>query len=324
MEFVKEVLDSRLLNVLELSQRLLNSMQIPLFARKHSRKTYTQHYLFKLLVAKTYLGMTYRGFEDYLATSILPEYLGQRHYPEFSTLQKFARRQNIQELEKMLLKFVDFAPKKTRNVGVDATGIKMRCASSHYEKRIGRIIKKKDFLKWNAVSDLDNQLYIAVKFRKRSRHDTMDLRPLWNKIKRVDFVRFFGDKGYDAEWFHEIVFRDGYESWIHLKNEDVPVHRTKGTSRKHMKRRHKNSEKGKRSLCETEFSSLKRMFGGTLKSKSLKMMKIELLFKIMTYNLDRIIKLEKKFSAPYAELPDFSRFGQNHMFESEDFMPMSA
>ncbi len=87
----------------------------------------------------------------------------------------------------------------------------------------------------------------------------------------------------------------GGESRIHIKNEDVPVHRTHGRWRKHIKRSQKNSQKGKRSLCETINSSIKRMFGSVLRAKSLTMKKVELLFKIITYNLDRLVKITKSF-----------------------------
>lgn len=110
-------------------------------------------------------------------------------------------------------------------------------------------------------------LIYAVKIRKRSRHDTRDLQALFNKTKSIEFKRFYADKAYDAEWFHELIFDSGGESRIHLKQEDVPVHRTHGRWRKHMKRRHKNSQKGKRSLCETINSSIKRIFGYVFSEK---------------------------------------------------------
>ena len=168
-------------------------------------------------------------------------------------------------------------------------------ASEHYEKRIGRTILKKDFIKANFFYDLDKLLIYAVKIRKRSRHDTRDLSALFNKIKSVEFKRFYADKAYDAEWFHEMIHDFGGESRIHLKNEDVPVHRTHGRRRKHIKRYQKNSQKGKRSLCETINSVIKRLFGTVLRSKTLAMKKVELLFKIITYNLDRLVKISKSF-----------------------------
>jgi len=287
--------NSNLIKVLTLSDKLLTISQIPLFGEKHSPKTFTQHQLFKLMVVKTYLNMDYRRFVDYLKTSKVPEYLGMNRIPHYTTLQKFTQRQNIQKLEKFLSKFVELHGKKVRNLGADATGFKSTYASEHYEKRIGRTILKKDFIKANFFYDLDKMLIYAVKIRKKSRHDTRDLSALFNKIKSVEFKRFYADKAYDAEWFHKLIFNSGGESRIHLKQEDIPVHRTHGRWRKHMKRRQKNSQKGKRSLCETINSSIKRLFGSVLRAKTLTMKKVELLFKIITYNLDRLVKISKCF-----------------------------
>lgn len=287
--------NSALIKVLDLSQKLLAITQIPLFGEKHSPKTFTQHQLFKLMVVKTYLNMDYRHFVDYLETSKVPNYLEMDRIPHYTTLQKFAQRQNIQKLEKFLSKFVDLHGKKIRNLGADATGFKSTYASEHYEMRIGRNIKKKDFIKANFFYDLDKLLIYAVKIRKKSRHDTRDLSALFNKIKSVEFKRFYADKAYDAEWFHEMIYNFGGESRIHLKQEDIPIHRTHGRWRKHVKRRQKNSQKGKRSLCETINSSIKRLFGSVIRAKNLTMKKVELLFKIITYNLDRLVKISNNF-----------------------------
>ncbi len=280
---------------MDLSQKLLQLMQIPLYGSKRSCKTFTQHQLFKLMIVKTYYCMDYRKFVEYLETSKVPEYLSMNRIPHYTTLQKFSQRQNIQKLEKFLLKFVDLHGKKIRNLGADATGFKSTYASEHYENRIGRTILKKDFIKANFFYDLDKLLIYAVKIRKKSRHDTRDLDALMNKIKLIPFKRFFADKAYDAEWFHKLIYESGGESRIHMRNEGLPVHRTQGHYRKHMRRRQKNSQKGKRSLCETINSVIKRLFGTVLKAKTLAMKKVELLFKIITYNLDRLVKISKSF-----------------------------
>jgi len=310
-----DIKDTQLIKVLDLSQKLLTITQIPLRGHKFSQKTFTQHQLFKLMIVKTYMNLDYRKFEDYLKTSKIPEYLKLSRIPHFTTLQKFAKRQNVQKLEKLLIKFTDLHGKKIRNLGADATGFKSTYASEHYEKRIGRTILKKDFIKANFFYDLDNLLIYAVKIRKKSRHDTRDLSALFNKIKSVEFKRFYADKAYDAEWFHEMIHSFGGESRIHLKNELVPVHRTHGRWRKHIKRHQKNSKKGKRSLCETINSVIKRLFGTVLRAKTLTMKKVELLFKIITYNLDRLVKISNNFLQAIYLLVHFEILMQKKVLE---------
>lgn len=279
-----------LIRLLDLADQLIRVVQMPLFGSKHSKKTFTNHQLFKLLLVKTYENKDYRDFEEYLKTSIIPDYLGLDRIPHFTTLQKFAQRQKIQKLEKMLLEFVKLAPKKMRNTGFDATGFSMTHASKHYEKRIGRPVQKKDFIKANFFFDLNNLLILAVKIRKKKRHDIIDIKPLWNKIKHLDFKKVFGDKAYDANWFHKLIFESGRKSMIHIKQEDIPIHRTRGVYRKMAKRLAKNKKKGKRSLVETIISIIKRVFGDILTARDLHTQKIELLFRIITCNLLTITK----------------------------------
>ena len=227
--------------------------------------------------------------------------------PHFITFQKFAKRQSTNNLEKMLLKFVKFQPNKLKNVGFDATGFTLSHASKHYEKRIGKSYSKKD-MKANLFFDLDNLMILGIKMRKKSRHDLIDLPSMWNKINPLDFKYVYGDKAYDAEWFHEMIFKKGTVSKIHLKNEELSVHKTNGKYRKHMKRRQKNSEKGIRSLCETINSMLKKIFGSVIKARIWITQKIELLFKIIAFNLERISKITKTFFALFVFLLNFLNF----------------
>jgi hypothetical protein len=294
--------------VLDLAQQILQMVQMPLFASKHSRKTFTNHQLFKLMVIKSFLGLDYRRFEDHLKTSKIPEYLGMDRVPHFTTFQKFAKRQSTKNLEKLLLKFVKLQNNKLKNVGFDATGFTLSHASKHYEKRIGKTYSKKDFMKANLFFDLNNLMILGIKMRKKSRHDLLDLPSMLNKINHLDFKYVYADKAYDAEWLHKMIFETGSVSKIHLKNEKVPVHRTSGDYRKHMKRRQKNSEKGIRSLCETVNSMLKRIFGSVIRARIWFTQKIELLFKIIAFNLERLCKITKKFFALILFFLDFLDF----------------
>lgn len=180
-----------------------------------------------------------------------------------------------------------------KNGGVDASFFRLSHASEHYEKRIGRPIKKKDFLKSNFFFDLDNRLILAIKMRKKKRHDMHDMMPLWNKIKNLLFNNFYGDKAFDADWLHQLIFESGRKSMIHIKCEENPIWKTSGTFRKQAKRLATNKQKGKRSLVETIISILKRVFGAVLRARRLTNQKIEFLFRIIACNLESIYRFRK-------------------------------
>ena len=285
---------NKYLNILDISQELIEKFQLPLYSKQHSGKTFNNHQLFKLIIVKSYMGTDYRRFIEFLEISEIPKLIGLKRIPHFTTLQKFSARQKIQELEHLILETCSLAKKKCKNIGIDATGMSLDCASKHYAQRIGRRILRKDFLKLNMFMDLDNLMILSVKIRKRSRHDTKDIHPLWNKIKHLLFKKVFADKGYDANFFHKIVYESGRKSVIFLKNPGVPIWRMKGIFRKMAKRDVKNHKKGKRSLTETINSILKRVYGESLAARTLNAQKIELLFRILTLNLERLTRQIKK------------------------------
>lgn len=85
----------KLIILMDLAQELITAAQLPLHGSKHSRKDFDNHQLFKLLVLKAYEGKDYRRFCEGLEVSKIPEHLGLKRIPHFTTLQKFAQRQNV-------------------------------------------------------------------------------------------------------------------------------------------------------------------------------------------------------------------------------------
>lgn len=70
----------------------------------------------------------------------------------------------------------------------------------------------------------------------------------------------------------------------------MPVHRTKGRYRKKLRREFPEKLYHKRSLIESSFSAIKRKYCSTIYSRKFRSQKIELLTKILAYDLERIIK----------------------------------
>jgi len=174
--------------------------------------------------------------------------------------------------------------------GVDSTGMELDHASHHYCKRINRKKPVKGFVNLNALSDLHNKIIITTKIRKKRRHDCSDFLPMWNKVKHLDFDYFVADKGYDSETNHKAVFQAGKQSLIYLKYMGLPSYKTKGEYRKKAKREFEQGLYTQREITESIFSSLKRKYGSKLRARNFKTQKVELLFKILSYNVERSIR----------------------------------
>jgi len=82
-------------------------------------------------------------------------------------------------------------------------------------------------------------------------------------ISKFDVI--IGDKGNDSEKNHVIAKKYGLLSIIPVRNEEVPIHRTKGENRKRMKR-HLPEEYKRRSIVETMHSAIKRKSGSFVRS----------------------------------------------------------
>ena len=269
--------------------------QIPKYFRYVQKKTYTNYQHLFLLIAKEHTTYGYRMFIESLYDSKIPAYIKLKKIPHFTTLQKFAARLEAKILNKLVFLTRHLFKEQGTFFGADSTGMELDHASSHYCKRIDRQKPVKGFVNFNAISDLHNKIILATKIRKRRRHDAVDFLPMFNKIKHLDFDYFVADKGYDADRNHEAVFRAGKQSLISLKRQDIPIHRTKGRYRKLAKRKFEPNLYTQREIKEAIFSSLKRKYGSKLRARTFKTQKIELLFKILSYNIERAMRVASWF-----------------------------
>ena len=298
-------------NLTDLTRQLMHKVQLPIYAHKFSKKDFTTYQLMSLLVIKCYERKGYRAFVDWLHISKIPKWLKLKKIPHFTTLQKFAQRLNIKSLEKMLIESANVT-KKCLHAAIDATGLSVRNPSRHYEMRISMKIRKRDFLKLCFIADMDNQLILAAKLRKKPRHDVLDFLPLWNKVKHLAFRWFYMDRGYDKNLHHQVIFDSDKISFGCLKNLDVPIHRTKGSARKQAKRHRIHLKKRWRSLIESMNGVIKQKFGSIVYARSLHTQKVETYIKMITYNLYRISKKNLKLAVVFLRILTELLFGWFH------------
>ncbi|MBI4447859.1 transposase [Candidatus Woesearchaeota archaeon] len=178
-------------------------------------------------------------------------------------------------------------------VGIDGSANSTKYGSRHYYTRIGKKLKKKDSVKWVSVVELKKQLILAVKIRKKARHDNVDFKPLMRKTRRqAKIKRGIGDMGFDKEGNYALFEEEiGGEFIAPVRNKDVPVWRTKGLHRKKLKRYFPKKKYHQRSKNETVIGVVKKKMGDALHSVKFHMRKIELLMRCIVYNLDRLVKL---------------------------------
>ena len=268
---------------------LCRSAQIPKYFRYVQKKTYNNYQHLFLLIAKEHSKYDYRSFIESLYDSKIPKYIKLKKIPHFTTLQKFAKRLSANIVDKLVFLTKNLFKKKGNILGADSTGMELDHASSHYCKRIDREEPIKGFVNLNMICDVRNKNIIVTKIRKKRRHDCSDFKPMFNKIKHLDFDYFVADKGYDSNANHKMIYESGATSVIKVRNTG------KGKHKKRFREKALNDYKdkiyGQRAITESVFSSLKRKYGSRMRARKYKTQKIELLFKILSYNIERAIRI---------------------------------
>ena len=274
----------------EIVNKLCALAQIPKYFRYVQKKTFNNYQHIFLLVIKEHTTYGYRKFIESLYDSKIPKYIGLKKIPHFTTLQKYAQRLGANIVDKLIFLTRSLFKEHGTFLGADSTGMELDHASAHYCKRIDRQKPVKGFVNLNALSDLYNKIILVTKIRKKRRHDCSDFMPMFNKIKHLDFDFFVADKGYDSENNHKAIFEAGKVSLISVKRKDLPIYKTQGTYRKKVKREFEMGLYTQRELTESIFSSLKRKYGPKLRARKFKTQKIELLCKVLSYNIERAIR----------------------------------
>lgn len=293
----KRYINRTLIKFVKVMFLLFEIIGFPKHFSRFSNKIFNNWQLFALLIVRAKIKQSPEDLvEQFLpGNSGLLSALGLSKIPTASSLRKFAGRLKARWGHTALAGCAALAGLKDICSGIDGTGHSKLKGSKHYYRRTGKRAKKKDFVKVVGLDDLTTQLVLAIRIRKKARHDNVDFKPSVNKVARfvkIDLV--IGDKGFDAQKNHEIVHKHGALLITPLKNEDVPIWRTSGEDRKKLKRYFPKRKYHRRSKKETVWSVVKQKLGDAVTSLTFQMQKIELLCRYLAYNIDRILTLQKK------------------------------
>jgi transposase len=282
--------------VADFCYELFRIAEMPLHFSKFSNKLYSNYKHMFLLVYKQFRKFTYEElFIDLADNQSLRAYLGLNKLPHYTTLIHFSKKLPSLILDKLLLAFKKIidSPKK---VAMDATGISLDNASSHYCKRNGNDFKKRPFMKTTFIVDIESYIILLCKMRKKSRHDTKDAQPLIKKLAKhykPDII--YADRGYDDNNIFRLCFEKLKAYPLILQRRlEVPKHRRKGEYRKKTFDIFDYGEYLQRNKIETLNSMIKRRFNSNVKSHKDKLQRVEILTRVIAYNIDRLIRTGKE------------------------------
>ena len=251
---------------------------IPRHFSKFSNKIYCNHQKFAIYVLMQKLKTTPRGIASILkASSDMRLHLGLDNVPVHTTIIRFANK--IANLINKLLGI-----RQAISVAVDSTGFELDKKSYYYRTvwNCDRKQKTKKFMKLSLSVDVDRKIILSHKIRKSRAHDTRDFEYLLRDIQCKNVI---ADKGYDSKKLRKFVL-------FNMKaNPVIPYRKMSGVTKLRGRFRKINFDKviyGKRLIIENIFFCIKRKYGSVLRNRTYATQKVELISKLIAYNIDRM------------------------------------
>ncbi|MFW6172367.1 MAG: IS5 family transposase [Elusimicrobiota bacterium] len=285
------VCENRYISFSKAVMMVVKTSNLPKYTSKYSPKKYTVSQKITLLALKEYEDKSYRHFEDWLKVSDkIVDFLDLPEIPHFTTLNKFMNRIGTNVVQSIIGLFSD---EEMVDLAIDSTGMRLEHGSYYYTKRLKQLgverTQTNKHLKLSIGVDPESQFIVSSKLRRDPPSDHVDFDLLLKKASSwSDLQTVIADKGYDSERNHRIA-RETFNcgSIIPPRNQDVPVHRTKGWHRKKMKRDFDKEKYNQRNKVETVNSVIKRVMNDSIKSRKVKTQNREMEFKMLAYNAHR-------------------------------------
>jgi len=234
-KIVKKSLEYKLVK-----QAVITSKRVlPPYSSKFSKKKYKQYQLFVILLYKVWVNVSYRDVIEVISSNpVFVSLLSLSDIPYFTTIQKFCKRISMKLIMSVFNKVVKSIMGLFGNIIIiDSTGFSVNYHSFYYDKRLndfGRKAKKK-CVKTTIVVDDKSQIILAFDVHFGEIHGSKEFKKVLENMDKEIIAKFriiIGDKGYDSEENHVIAKRYDLQAIIPTRNKDVPIHRTRGKTKR--------------------------------------------------------------------------------------------
>ena len=245
-------------------------------------KVYRNYQRIALIVLFQRSRKALRDFVSELKESLWVRWLGLQEIPSKSTLHNWIRKWDVSWTRNILKKTI--SEENPSLMAIDATGFDSWQRSRHYERRL-RDFKVKNpnlpYAKADILVDTKNKLIYDVVLRVKPRHDTLGATTMIKRLKHKN-VLILADRGYDSEPLHKLVVKSGNLMFAPIRDYHI----------KKLKKHRKRCSKGhelypQRNIVESVNFSLKSRFR-FLRSRLHFMKKREFMWKVITYNLEKL------------------------------------
>jgi hypothetical protein len=279
---------------------------VPKYSHNRSPHTYTQPQLLACLVLKEFLRLDYRGLVGVLADC--PTWRGEiglRQTPHFTTFQKAASRLlSLPSMELLLDRLIVKATEEkvigdeVKKAALDGTGLESRHTSAYFInrmnafKRVEQDVTYRKYPSLGMVSDCKSHLVLSAVTGHGPKPDITHFHSaVTAAARRVKIDTLLADKGYDAEWAHELCRNQlKIRSIIPAKNSGRKPRLGKrkkkpvGRYRRLMTFHFPKKLYAQRWQAETLNSMIKRRLGAALRARTSWTQRKELGLRVITHN----------------------------------------
>lgn len=274
--------DIDLNKVVEKTYKFCRNNDVPLHWSKTKNEKYDVHLMIVLYALFCMADKSYRRFRTLIKSSP-PTNLRLKLVPSVSTLLRAWRRIPPRYYRRL----VQLSGKggRDRCVALDPTHFQITSPSLAYLKRIKRNPLREPNRKVTIATGTRSLRIIDAiiyKYAKRSGLDDLNkILGLWVRGKTV-----VADTEFDAEErFHQKIIKLRGKGVAPLRHKKIPVHRTKGSRRKQLRRKWLGRSYHRRPLTETANSMLKRGMGDKLRGHTVWQQARHFYMKCFTHNI---------------------------------------
>lgn len=198
-------------------------------------------------------------------------------FMHWTTLQKAAKRFPKSLWQSLFTATITFD--STSIAAIDGTGFARSNPSAYFLRRIDREEPVGRPVQLITIVDVQRRKFLGGCFFAKPHHETPKTPTVYRKVP-VKIETLLMDKGFDAEWLHQWLSDNGTFSI-------APVRKNcrQGRHRKLMRDCMDWYLYWQRNIVESLFSALKRLYGDTVKSRSIRTQSVELFCRLIAYNI---------------------------------------
>lgn len=276
----------------KLIQRVKSGVRAARIPRSFSKKknnvfSNEQHIVIQTLMQLE--GKALRDMPSFL--ELLQEELHLARAIHFTTINKFALRIKQTYIELIIARMIK--SNESSLAAIDGTGFSLNARSPYFCTIAG---ERNRFMQTNVCAEVRRRLIVAVRLRRKRRHENIDVPYLMEQsLKQLKITAFLADKAYDSEKNYCIAEENGARFIAPLRKTSVKKYLVTGLHRKQLVDNFPSKIYKQRVIIESIFSAIKRRFGHQVYARRFNSQKNELLFRILAYNSERLVNLYRSY-----------------------------